>query len=466
MAGVIATYVLDGDRPLTATSNNNTTFYLYGLGGIGEETTAWSYSLPDGTNTPRQLSDLSGGITLSARYTPWGDTLESLGTGNFTFGYLGGVLDATTGLLYVGNGQYYDPATGRFLTRDVYPNSTNPYVPWNPLGAIVGPLALLSMFYGRKKKRSKWDTLVILMLLGISTGIGVVACAPTPPSGSANTASPAIPAQTQTPVDTGPGTDTGITPSETPAPVETPTPIPCPTPMPIAINCDELSDVRARRACQTYLALRDQSGWWNGNRLGSLTPQAFAGLLLRMEFSDSGGSGFNLVDHSIQQETVVRKFYSSCDAWPQTKCDSREANDMFIFIGTQGILEGRRDLQMNPTDSSTTIAGKWVFDAGWSTADFESVFLNPPGTWRDVGPLEWVPELNTSVYVRPMDWGNISMIQIGLHPERYQQAWRLINEHGIEKATGLAENRFYVVKGYGDSATIMTLTQRRYWRGG
>jgi hypothetical protein len=121
---------------------------------------------------------------------------------------------------------------------------------------------------------------------------------------------------------------------------------------------------------------------------------------------------------------------------------------------------------MNPTDTSTTIAAKWVFDAGWSTADFESVFLNPPGTWRDVGPLEWVPELNTSVYVRPMDWGNISMIQIGLHPERYQQAWRLINEHGIEKATGLAENRFYIVKGFGDSATIMTLTQRRYWRGG
>jgi hypothetical protein len=185
-----------------------------------------------------------------------------------------------------------------------------------------------------------------------------------------------------------------------------------------------------------------------------------------MEFSDSGGSGFNLVDHSIQQETVVRKFYSSCYAWSQTKCDSREANDMFIFIATQGMLEGRRDLQMNPTDASTTIAAKWVFDAGWSTADFESVFLNPPATWRDVGPLEWVPELNTSVYVKPMDWGNISMIQIGLHPERYKEAYNLINKHGIEKATGLAENRFYVVKGYGDSATIMTLTQRRYWRGG
>ena len=231
-AGVIATYVLDGDRPLTATSNNNTTFYLYGLGVIGEKTTDWNYSLPDGTNTSRQLTDIQGDITLSARYTPWGDSLELHGTGNFSFGYLGGVLDATTGLIYVGNGQYYDPATGRFLTRDVNPDSTNPYVPWNPIEAILAPLAVLSMYYGQKKKRSKWDTLAILVLLGVTVGIGVVACAPapTPPSGSFNTASPAMPAQTQTPVPTNPGT-VPATPTGTPAaPIETPTAIPCPTP--------------------------------------------------------------------------------------------------------------------------------------------------------------------------------------------------------------------------------------------
>jgi hypothetical protein len=104
--GVIAHYVLDGDQPLTAESDGNTTFYLYGLGTIGEETGAWSYSLPDGTNTPRQLSDLTGEITLSARYTLWGDALDTYGNGSFTFGYFGGVMDAATGLLYVGSGQY------------------------------------------------------------------------------------------------------------------------------------------------------------------------------------------------------------------------------------------------------------------------------------------------------------------------------------------------------------------------
>jgi hypothetical protein len=53
------------------------------------------------------LTDASGAVTFAARYTPWGDTLETYGTGNFAFGYYGGVMDAATGLLYVGNGQYY-----------------------------------------------------------------------------------------------------------------------------------------------------------------------------------------------------------------------------------------------------------------------------------------------------------------------------------------------------------------------
>jgi RHS repeat-associated protein len=174
-AGVIAHYVMDGDRPLTAETGGNTNFYLYGLGAIGEKTTAWNFSLPDGTNTPRQLSDNSGEITLSARYTPWGDSLELHGTGNFSFGYLGGVLDAATGLLYVGNGQYYDPQTGRFLTRDVQPNSPNPYVPWNPIGAIVGPLGLIFLIASRRKKGGKANPylLMFVMLVVLPVGIGI-----------------------------------------------------------------------------------------------------------------------------------------------------------------------------------------------------------------------------------------------------------------------------------------------------
>ncbi|MBK9008607.1 MAG: hypothetical protein IPM31_16650 [Anaerolineae bacterium] len=243
-AGVIATYVLDGDRPLTAESGGNTTFYLYGLGAIGEETSAWSYSLPDGTNTPRQLSDLSGDITLSARYTPWGDTLDSFGTGNFTFGYLGGVLDATTGLLYVGNGQYYDPATGRFLTRDANPNSTNPYVPWNPIGAILGPLAVVSLFYRHKKKGSKAGTFLALVLVLGSVGMTLAACQTTT-SGYDVTVTPS-PAQPNTyTITLTPTTVPGSTPAPTGTPIPTititctVTPVPTSTLLPPPANPTE-----------------------------------------------------------------------------------------------------------------------------------------------------------------------------------------------------------------------------------
>lgn len=36
-----------------------------------------------------------------------------------TYGHFGEMLDAVTGLLYVGNGQYYAPATGRFLAGGI-----------------------------------------------------------------------------------------------------------------------------------------------------------------------------------------------------------------------------------------------------------------------------------------------------------------------------------------------------------
>ncbi len=87
-------------------------------------------------------------------------------------------MDTSTGLIYVGNGQYYDPTTGRFLSRGVNATSTNPYVPWggNPTGALFTPLALLSLVYTRKKKRGTLDTIIILMVLGVAVGMSLSAC--------------------------------------------------------------------------------------------------------------------------------------------------------------------------------------------------------------------------------------------------------------------------------------------------
>jgi len=175
-AGVTTQYMMDGNNLLTADAGGNVTTYLYGLGAVAEKTTAWSYSLSDGSNTPRQLTDASGAVTFAARYTPWGDTLETHGTGDFTFGYFGGMMDEASGLLYVGNGQYYDPATGRFLTRSAKPNQDNPYTPFDPMGALFAPLGLMALVYGRKKKGSKWGMFLVILMFAVVIGMTLSGC--------------------------------------------------------------------------------------------------------------------------------------------------------------------------------------------------------------------------------------------------------------------------------------------------
>lgn len=177
---VTTRYTLDAGRVLAAASADNSTFYLYGMGLIGELTDNWSYSLPDGSNTARQLTNQTGEVTLVTSYTPWGDLLDMRGEGSFTFGYFGGMMDTATGLMYIGNGQYYDPRTGRFLNHSAKPQQTNPYVPWSgdPAGMFVAPLSLLGLLLGKKKKRGKLELAVVILVLGLSLGMSLTGCSP------------------------------------------------------------------------------------------------------------------------------------------------------------------------------------------------------------------------------------------------------------------------------------------------
>ena len=67
---VTTQYELNNGRVLTANASELSTTYLYGLGPIGELTDSWSYSLTDGANTQRQLTDASGAVTLTTSYNP------------------------------------------------------------------------------------------------------------------------------------------------------------------------------------------------------------------------------------------------------------------------------------------------------------------------------------------------------------------------------------------------------------
>ena len=207
-AGNTTHYILDGQLPLTISADGTEITILYGSGPIAEKMEDWNYVLMDGTDIPRQLTNMRGEITLSLRYNPWGKTIETIGVENFDMSYISTLVDYSTGLIYVGNGQYFDPETGRYLTRGVNPNSPNPYVPWNPMGMLLGPLGLISIQFSRKKLKSITVTgllsvvLVacwqIAVIVGVSLLIG--ACSPN------NTPTDAPPAATAT---AGPGQENG-----------------------------------------------------------------------------------------------------------------------------------------------------------------------------------------------------------------------------------------------------------------
>jgi YD repeat-containing protein len=239
---------LDEARPLAASAAGQTTFYVYGRGPLAELTDEWTYYLDDGNRTVRQLSDADGAITLARSYTPWGELLmqrggPSTGSGQaLPWGYFGGLLDAATGLIYVGSGQYYDPRTGRFLSP--IGSGRNPYVPTSPgdpLGALLGMVALAALLVPRRRGRRKRDEwlLGLMLVLAVGMSIGLAACEPTPP--------PDTPPQPPT-TPPGPGPSPlpptpSPAPSPTPPPSATPTCTPVPTPTPTSIPDDELEDL-------------------------------------------------------------------------------------------------------------------------------------------------------------------------------------------------------------------------------
>jgi len=103
---------------------------------------ATSYYLQDAQGSTRTLTDASGNVTDTYAYTAFGETLSHSGASVNPYRYTGQQFDALTGLYYL-RARYYDPALGRFLSRDpAEPLLTAPhelnryvYVADNPLNA-------------------------------------------------------------------------------------------------------------------------------------------------------------------------------------------------------------------------------------------------------------------------------------------------------------------------------------------
>ena len=118
--GVPTDYSLDLSNSLTQVLSDGTNTYLYGVGRIGEQNSSgWGYHLGDALGSVRQLSDPTGVVTLARAYQPYGSALSSEGEGLTSYGFTGEWRDLT-GLVHL-RARYYDPALGRFPTRDPFP---------------------------------------------------------------------------------------------------------------------------------------------------------------------------------------------------------------------------------------------------------------------------------------------------------------------------------------------------------
>ena len=91
--------------------------YLYGLDRIAQQNVVgWQYYLGDALGSMRQLTNAVGSVTLARGYEPFGKLLSSAGNPLTKYGYTGEWTDPTN-LVYL-RARYYDPATGRFLSKN------------------------------------------------------------------------------------------------------------------------------------------------------------------------------------------------------------------------------------------------------------------------------------------------------------------------------------------------------------
>lgn len=96
--------------------------YTYGLQRISEYqvvNSAWTRSFYgyDGEGNVRQLTNAAGATTDTYEYDAFGNELNSTGTTPNEFLYRGEQYDPDLGLYYL-RARYYNPITGRFMSRD------------------------------------------------------------------------------------------------------------------------------------------------------------------------------------------------------------------------------------------------------------------------------------------------------------------------------------------------------------
>jgi RHS repeat-associated protein len=106
---------------LTDSDAKGTAIYSYGLGRISmaDPRKGQMYYQYDGLGSVRSLTDRKGVTKGLYAYDAFGKPLISASTVDNDFQYTGEQVDDETGLIYL-RARYYDPETGRFISRDPF----------------------------------------------------------------------------------------------------------------------------------------------------------------------------------------------------------------------------------------------------------------------------------------------------------------------------------------------------------
>jgi RHS repeat-associated protein len=129
VSGVTTHYLVDDLNPTgypqvidELTGSSVSRQYTYGLQRISQNqviSSSWtpSFYIYDGGGTVRKLTSISGSVTDSYEYDAFGNSFTVSGSTPNEMMYRGEQFDSDLGLYYL-RARYYNPLTGRFMSRD------------------------------------------------------------------------------------------------------------------------------------------------------------------------------------------------------------------------------------------------------------------------------------------------------------------------------------------------------------
>jgi RHS repeat-associated protein/uncharacterized repeat protein (TIGR01451 family) len=132
VSGDTTQYVLDLAATLPVVVSDTEAVYLYGLDIIAQQQSERQYYFHDALGSVRQLLDSTGEVDANYAYDPFGVPVVA-GDATNPYRFTGEAWDEEVELLYL-RARYYQPDTGRFITKDPWvgnvwqPSTLNRYV--------------------------------------------------------------------------------------------------------------------------------------------------------------------------------------------------------------------------------------------------------------------------------------------------------------------------------------------------